>query len=58
VNSNEEIVTFNKNSNQYIDMGIYQPGEGRLYKIEPGDVMKKLILLGACTNIPLYFISI
>jgi hypothetical protein len=35
VNTNQTVVTINKNSGEYYDMGIFNPGEGKLYKIEP-----------------------
>ncbi|MBV6479606.1 MAG: hypothetical protein HGGPFJEG_02392 [Ignavibacteria bacterium] len=33
--TNTVIRTFDKDSNIYIDMGIFQPGEGKLYKLAP-----------------------
>jgi hypothetical protein len=33
--SNTLIRTFDKDSNIYVDMGIFQPGEGKLYKLAP-----------------------
>jgi hypothetical protein len=33
--TNTVIRTFDKDSNIYVDMGIFQPGEGKLYKLAP-----------------------
>ena len=33
--TNTEILTFDKNSSQYLNAGIFQPGEGKLYKLAP-----------------------
>ncbi|HAY34039.1 MAG TPA: hypothetical protein DCY06_07855 [Bacteroidetes bacterium] len=33
--TNVTLSTFDKNSNEFVDMGIFQPGEGRLYKLAP-----------------------
>ncbi|MEI7484895.1 MAG: T9SS type A sorting domain-containing protein [Ignavibacteriota bacterium] len=35
VENDSLINTFDKNSTAYVDMGIFQPGEGRLYKLAP-----------------------
>ena len=35
LDSNKLVGTFDKNAGAYVDMGIYQPGEGKLYKIAP-----------------------
>jgi hypothetical protein len=35
LDSNKVVRTFAKDSNLYIDMGVYQPGEGKLYKLAP-----------------------
>ncbi|HAY35171.1 MAG TPA: hypothetical protein DCY06_13660, partial [Bacteroidetes bacterium] len=35
LDSNKVISTFDKDSNLFVDMGIFQPGEGKLYKLAP-----------------------
>ncbi len=35
LDSNKVVAVFNKNTTSYLDMGIYQPGEGKLYKLAP-----------------------
>jgi hypothetical protein len=35
LNTYSTVRTFDKDSNLFIDMGIYQPGEGKLYKLAP-----------------------
>lgn len=35
LDSNKVIRTFDKDSNIYVDLGVYQPGEGKLYKLAP-----------------------
>jgi len=35
LDTNNVVAVFNKNTTSYIDMGIFQPGEGKLYKLAP-----------------------
>lgn len=35
VDTNQVVITINKNSGTYYIMGVFQPGEGKLYKLEP-----------------------
>lgn len=35
LSTNQRIATINKNEQEYIDFGVFQPGEGKLYKLTP-----------------------
>jgi hypothetical protein len=35
LDSNHTVATFDRRSGSYIDFGLFQPGEGKLYKLAP-----------------------